>query len=73
MTKEGLRNWQVYSAIGMLVFGCILTAIAFFMGGGKIDNSVLWVFAQCLIYAGSALGIAAYVKKEVAEQVKKQQ
>ena len=28
---------------------------------GQIHDSVLWFFAQCLIYAGSIFGVAVYV------------
>ena len=38
---------------------------------GEISDSVLWFFAQCLIYAGSALGldvmIDAKLKKREAQ------
>ena len=29
---------------------------------GTIHDSVLWVFAQCLIYAGSVLGVTGFLK-----------
>ena len=29
---------------------------------GSIHDSVLWIFAQCLIYAGSVLGVAGYLR-----------
>ena len=32
---------------------------------GEISNSVLYFCAQCFIYAGSAMGIAVYVKGEI--------
>jgi len=32
---------------------------------GEIHDSVLWIFAQILLYAGSALGIDAYVRKRL--------
>ena len=31
----------------------------------EIHDSVLWIFAQILLYAGSALGIDAYVRKRL--------
>jgi pilus assembly protein TadC len=32
---------------------------------GTISDSVLWVLAQSLIYAGSALGITVYIQSEI--------
>ena len=29
---------------------------------GTIHDSVLWVFAQCLIYSGSVLGVTGFLK-----------
>ena len=28
---------------------------------GAIHESVLWFFGQCLVYAGSVLGVASYI------------
>ena len=59
MTKERKDNITVCSAVAMLIFGCVLTTIAFFLEPmGVIHDSVLWVLGQCFIYAGGALGIA---------------
>ena len=61
MTRESKDNITVCSAVAMLIFGCVLTTIAFFLEPmGVIHDSVLWVLGQCFIYAGSALGIANY-------------
>jgi hypothetical protein len=32
---------------------------------GEISDSVLWFFAQCLIYAGSIFGIGLYVNTKI--------
>lgn len=74
MTKERKDTITVVSAVAMLAFGCILTTIAFFISPmGEIHDSVLWVLGQCFVYAGSALGIAAYAcrvaKHEVDERL----
>jgi len=54
----------------MLLFGCILTTIGFFTEPmGEVSSSVLWILGQCLIYAGSALGIANYVKSSVHDEM----
>lgn len=53
---------QQCTAIGMLIFGCTLTAIGFFLEPqGEVSSSVEWVLGQCLIYAGSVFGLKNYV------------
>ena len=70
MTKERKDSITVYSAVAMLVFGVVLTTIAFFIEPmGIIDDSVLWVLGQCFIYAGSALGIATYARGVAKHEV----
>ena len=70
MTREKRDSVTVWSAIGMLLFGCILTTIGFFTEPmGEVSSSVLWILGQCLIYAGSALGIANYVKSSVHDEM----
>lgn len=68
MTKEARNNVQIYSALGMLVFGCGLDVAGFCVPPvGEVSDSVLLIFAQCLIYAGSALGIDYYVRLKINE------
>lgn len=70
MTKETRGNIAVYSAVGMLAFGMILTGIGFFVAPlGEVSDSVLWVLGQALIYAGSIFGIATYTKGVIIKQV----
>ena len=70
MTKERKDTITVCSAVAMLVFGCVLTTIAFFISPmGIIDDSVLWVLGQCFIYAGSALSIATYARGVAKHEV----
>ena len=53
--KGKVRTW---SAVGMLCAGVGLSIAGFCVSPvGDISDSVLWYFAQCLIYAGTALGI----------------
>ena len=69
MTRENKDNVTVFSAIAMLVFGCVLTTIGFFLEPmGEVHDSVLWVLGQCFIYAGGALGIANYVRVAVKQE-----
>ena len=54
----------------MLVFGCVLTTIGFFLNPmGEVHDSVLWVLGQCFIYAGGALGIATYARGVAKHEV----
>lgn len=55
-----------YSAIAMLVAGVALSVAGFITPPlGEISDSVLWFFAQCLMYAGTALGIDVIVDRKV--------
>lgn len=57
---------QQITAVGMLIFGCTLTAIGFFMEPqGEVSSSVMWILGQCLIYAGSVFGLKAYIDKSL--------
>ena len=68
--KHTVRCW---TAVGMLAAGVALSVAGFAAPPlGEISDSVLWFFAQCLIYAGTALGldvmIDAKLKKGDASQ-----
>lgn len=52
----------------MLVAGVVLSVAGFAVSPvGEIHDSVLWYFAQCLIYAGSAVGIDVIIDKRVRD------
>lgn len=61
MKRETKDTVQMLSAIGMLVLGSGLSIADFVMLHGVIHDSILWLFAQCLIYAGSVFGVSVYV------------
>lgn len=62
MRKETKEDVQVCTAVGMLISGVGLSVAGFIVEPtGQIHDSVLWFFAQCLIYAGSIFGIGIYV------------
>lgn len=62
MKKETKENIQYGSAVAMLLLGMILSIAGFVTApAGEIHESVLWLFAQCLIYAGSVFGISVYM------------
>lgn len=65
---------QVYSAVGMLVFGCALTAAGFAAKPvGQVHDSVLWVLGQCLVYAGSILGGKLYIDGVIQHKLGRKQ
>lgn len=76
MTKERRTDVQIWSAVLMLIFGAGLTIAGFIVPPvGEISDSVLWVLAQSLIYAGSALGINVYMQSkfnDIRAEMKKQ-
>ncbi|MEY8587934.1 hypothetical protein [Phocaeicola sartorii] len=62
MKKETKENIQYGSALGMLVLAAGLAIAGFLVvPTGEIHDSVLWMFAQCLLYAGSVFGISVYI------------
>ena len=70
MTQDRKENITVCSAVAMLIFGCVLTTIGFFLEPmGEVHDSVLWVLGQCFIYAGGALGIANYARSSAKQEV----
>lgn len=66
---QGIKENIIYgSALFMLVFGVGLTIAGFIIPpAGQVHDSVLWVLGQCLIYAGSGMGISAYTSGKVRE------
>lgn len=66
--KEAKDALAVYSAVGMLIFGAGLTLAGFIIEPmGVIDDSVLWVLGQALLYAGGIFGIGMYTKRRLDE------
>ena len=62
MRKDTKEDVQVCTAVGMLIAGVALSIAGFIVEPtGQIHDSVLYFFAQCLIYAGSIFGIGIYV------------
>ena len=52
----------------MLAIGVALSIAGFIVPPtGEISDSVLWFFAQCLIYAGSIFGVSTYVHGKFTE------
>jgi hypothetical protein len=65
------ESFKLISAAFMLVMGVTLCFCAFWTAPvGEIHDSVLWYFAQCLIYAGSALGIDLIIDERIRKMNK---
>ena len=72
MKKEVKETIQYGSAIAMLLLGAVLSVAGFITApAGEIHESVLWLFAQCLIYAGSVFGISVYMTDRFSRIEKK--
>lgn len=72
MKKDIKEKIMIISALTTLASGIVLSFLSFFLSSYHIDNSVLWYFAQTLMYAGSCFGIGAYItkfKNEVIEKI----
>ena len=66
LSLEKKEAIQYATAVGMLVAGLALTVAGFVVAPlGVISDSVLYVLAQCLIYAGSIFGIGLYVNTKI--------
>ena len=58
-------NIRASTAVGMLTSGVALSVAGFIAPPfGEISDSVLWFFAQCLIYAGTALGFDVMIEQK---------
>ena len=67
MKKDIKEKIMIASAIFTLLSGIVLSFLSFFLSHYAIHNSVLWYFAQALMYAGSCFGIGAYISKLKSE------
>lgn len=67
MKRETKEDVQIWTAVGMLIAGVTMSFIGFFVEPlGMIHDSVLWFFAQCLLYCGAVFGIPLYVKSKIS-------
>lgn len=70
MKRETKADLQIWTAVGMLIAGVTMSFIGFFVEPtGIIHDSVLWFFAQCLLYAGSIFGVSIYVTGKVNKAI----
>ena len=72
MTRETQNSIMVWSAVFMIVVGVALNIAGFVVPPtGEISDSVLWVLAQALIYAGSVFGVKSYIDGRVDDVKRK--
>ena len=63
MKKETIST---LTAVVLIASGIVLSFLSFFLSAeGVIDDSVLWYFAQTLIYAGSVFGLKDYIDYKI--------
>ena len=68
MKKETRESVQVATAVAMLAGGFALSVAGFFTPPvGQIHESVLGLFAECLVYAGSIFGVTIYIQSKYSE------
>ena len=66
--KHSTLNIQVATAVFMLIGGLALAVAGFIVPPlGQIHESVLGIFAECLIYAGSIFGVTVYIRTKYTE------
>ena len=66
--KHSTLNIQVATAVFMLIGGFALAVAGFIVPPlGQIHESVLGIFAECLIYAGSIFGVTVYIRTKYTE------
>ena len=62
------ESYQLITATGLLVSGVVLSFLSFFFTAEHIiADSVLWYFAQTLLYSGGIFGIRSYTIKKLGE------
>lgn len=62
------KSIQTWTAVAMLFGGFALAVAGFIVPPtGQIHESVLGIFAECLIYAGSIFGVTIYIQTKYTE------
>lgn len=68
MKRETRESVQMASAVAMLAGGFGLSVAGFLTPPvGVIHESVLGLFAECLVYAGSIFGVSIYIQSKYTE------
>lgn len=62
------RDYKAYTAVFMLLAGVGLSVAGFCVEPvGHISDSVLWFLAQCVLYAGAALGVDVMIEHRLQD------
>lgn len=61
MEKRTKEIIQYGSAVWVLLIGSGLSVASFIVSSGQIHDSVLWFYAQCLMWCGAVFGFSLYV------------
>ena len=62
------ESYQLITATALLGSGVVLSFLSFFLTAEHIiTESVLWYFAQTLLYSGGIFGIRSYTIKKLGE------
>lgn len=68
MNKEYKETLMIASALITLVSGITMSFLSFFLSlEHSIHSSVLWYFAQTLMYAASAFGLYSYIHSQATK------
>jgi hypothetical protein len=71
MKKVSVKEW---TAILLLTAGVAMAFIALLLPPpGEIHDSVLYVFAQILIYSGTVFGLDSYFTKKISNHYDKRE
>ena len=62
------ESYQIITATALLGSGVVLSFLSFFLTAEHvIADSVLWYFAQTLLYSGGIFGLRSYTIKKLGE------
>ena len=66
------KNVNMVFSLCLIASGCVMSFLGFYTSPvGEISDSVLWYFAQTLIYAGSVFGMKEYVDYMIGKMNRK--
>lgn len=66
--KEHKEGIMICSALVMLASGVTMSFLSFFLSEVyEVSDSVLWYFAQTIVYASSVFGIGSYVNYKLKD------
>ena len=63
--RELSAAFMLMSGVGLSIAGFCVPPV------GEVSDSVLWFTAQCLIYAGSAVGVDVVIDRKIGEAARR--